>query len=158
MDHKKRWPLDILLAEDEPSDIELFTTAVAERGELKSLTIVHDGQEAIDYLAGKSPWDTATRVLPNGIILDLNMPRRDGFEVLRWLKKRRELAAIPTIILSSSPLQQDVRRAYELGASAFLTKPNKFDDLVQILDATFSLWGMNPLAALPRSRQPGRSR
>jgi CheY-like chemotaxis protein len=158
MDRKKKWPLDILLAEDEASDVDLFTMALAERGELKSLTIVRDGQEAIEYLAGKPPWDKELRVLPNGIILDVNMPRRNGFEVLRWLKKRPEFAAIPAIVLSSSPLQQDVRRAYELGASAFLTKPHKFQDLVQLLDATFSLWGMNPLANLPSQRRPGQRR
>src|SRR5215831_21151714 len=110
MDRKKHWPLDVLLAEDEPSDIDLFTMAVAERGVLKSLTVVRDGQEAIDYLAGRPPWDTEARVLPNGIILDINMPRRNGFEVLRWLKKRPALAAIPTIILSSSPLRSEERR------------------------------------------------
>jgi CheY-like chemotaxis protein len=145
--------LDILLAEDESSDVELFTLALAERGELKSLTVVHDGQEVIDYLAGKGAWNKFNRVLPNGILLDLKMPRRDGFEVLQWLKKRAAFAAIPTIVLSNSPLQQDVRRAYELGASAFLTKPNKFQDLVQLLDSTFSLWGMNPLPELPRIQQ-----
>ena len=158
MYRKKQWPLDVLLVEDEPSDVELFTLAVAERGQLTSLTIVHDGQEAMDYLAGRPPWDKDIRIAPNGIILDLNMPRRDGFEVLRWLKKHPEFAPIPAIIFSSSPLQQDVRRAYELGASAFLTKPHQFQDLVQLLDATFTLWGMNPLATMPRSRQLRRNR
>jgi CheY-like chemotaxis protein len=133
------WPLDVVLAEDTPSDIELYHLAVERIGTLSSLHVVNDGQEMIEFLCGKLP-DTGHWPRPNFLLLDLKMPRCDGFDVLRWLKGHPECAIIPTIIVSNSEHENDIKLAYELGANAFFVKPSQLSELVGTLRIIFDFW------------------
>ena len=96
------WQLDILVAEDTPSDIALLEEALARCGDVRSLTIVKDGQELVDYLRGQPPFDQPDRQLPNVVLTDLQMPRMGAFEVLAWLREHPECSVIPTVVMSSS--------------------------------------------------------
>jgi|SRR3954464_11273426 CheY-like chemotaxis protein len=136
----KQWGLDILLAEDDPHDIELFKIALKQCGHVQSLNVVRDGEELIDYLQGKPPFVGRRRVPPTVIFMDLKMPKLNGFDVLRWLKKHPACGVIPTIMLSGSALEQDVRKAYQLGVNAFFNKPTHFGELAEILELTFNFW------------------
>jgi CheY-like chemotaxis protein len=138
--HRHQWPLDLLLAEDTQTDVELYRIALARAGELRSIHVVEDGVEAIQYLQGRPPFDPHRDPQPNVVFLDLKMPRMDGFDVLNWLQKHPECSVIPTIIFSNSWLDRDVIRAYKLGANAFFAKPAQLNDLVHLLRATFEFW------------------
>jgi CheY-like chemotaxis protein len=135
-----KWELDILLAEDTPSDIQLFQMALARCGDVHSVQSVKYGQEVIDYLRGEPPFNQSDRQVPNIIFMDLKMPRMDGFEVLEWLRQNPECSIIPVIILSSSGLDGDVLRAYRLGANAYFQKPNDFSQLQDILESILRFW------------------
>jgi CheY-like chemotaxis protein len=112
----------ILLAEDDDTDVLLMRRALAEVGVTASLQVVTDGQEAIDYLSQvQSASGTADR-MPSLLILDLKMPRLTGFDVLLWLREQPSTRGIPTIVLSSSPHQHDIERAYAAGANFFAVK------------------------------------
>jgi two-component system response regulator len=119
------WQLDILAAEDTPSDIELLEMALRKCGSVRSLKIVNDGAEVIACLEGKAPFNS-TRQAPNVVLMDLKMPRMDGFEVLRWPRNNPECSVIPVVIMSSSALDNDVLQAYRLGANAYFQKPTNF--------------------------------
>lgn len=134
------WQLDILVAEDTPSDIRLLESAMARCGDIHSLKIVKDGQELIDYLRGEPPFNQPDRQIPNVILMDLKMPRMDGFEVLAWLRKHPECSVIPVVVMSSSGMDSDVLQAYRLGANAFFEKPLHFDELQEILRTILTFW------------------
>jgi len=135
-----QWRLDILAAEDTPSDIELFEIALKQCGNVRSVQIVRDGQEVIDYLQGRAPFTTNRRQPPNIIFMDLKMPHLTGFEVLKWLRKHPECSVIPVVIMSNSPLEDDVLQAYRLGANAFFEKPAKFEQLQSIITSILTFW------------------
>jgi two-component system response regulator len=134
------WQLDILVAEDTPSDIKLLEKALERCGEVRSLKIVTDGQDLVDYLRGQSPFHEPGRQVPNLILLDLKMPRMDGFEVLAWLRKHPECSVIPVVVMSTSSLDSDVLQAYRLGANAFFEKPVNFEALQDILRSILMFW------------------
>src|SRR5258707_8206906 len=136
----KKWELDILVAEDTPSDIELLKMALDRCGHVRSLRIVRDGQEVVDYLRGDPPFDQPRRQVPNIILMDLKMRRMDGFQVLEWLRKHPECSVIPVIIMSSSGVETDILRAYRLGANAYFEKPANFDQLQDILQSILNFW------------------
>jgi CheY-like chemotaxis protein len=135
-----KWELDILVAEDTPSDIDLLKLALDRCGEVRSLQIVRDGQEVIDYLRGAPPFDQPHRQVPNIIFMDLKMPRMDGFGVLAWLRKNPDCAVIPVIIMSASGLPPDILQAYRLGANAYFKKPTDFGQLQEILKTILTFW------------------
>src|SRR4030095_5361748 len=119
------WQLDLLLLEDDPNDIHLFKVAFARCGrQARSLHVVNDGQEAIDYLCRISPFIPDGQRLPNLIVSDLKIDGINGFEVPHWRHNDPDYSVIPTIMLSGSYLEHDVRTAYQLGANAFFTKPH----------------------------------
>jgi len=134
------WELDILLGEDTPSDIELFQMALERCGQVRSLNIVRDGEELVSYLRGDPPFEAEKRPSPNVIIMDLKMPRMDGFDVLSWLGNHPDCSVIPAIVLSSSREEADVAKAYKLGANAFFSKPANFAELEEILRLIFEFW------------------
>jgi len=134
------WSLDILAAEDTPSDIELLEMALARCGSVRSLKIVSDGGDIIAYLRGEPPFNQPARQPPNIILMDLKMPRLGGFEVLKWLRHNPECSVIPVIVLSSSPLEDDVTQAYRLGANAYFEKPSTFQELEDILRSILVFW------------------
>jgi CheY-like chemotaxis protein len=133
----------ILLAEDSEDDVWLVKRALNWADIHNPVHIVHDGQEAIDYLAGKNGFADRQRYpLPQLALLDIKMPRKDGLEVLDWLRNDAEegLSRLPVIIMSSSNRQEDIDRAYQAGVNAYLVKPNAFNELVDALKTTTDFW------------------
>ena len=139
MGTEDKWPLDVLLAEDTDTDAELFQMAIAQIGDVRSLHVVRDGEELIQYLLGEPPFNHKP---PDIIFLDLKMPKLNGFDVLKWLKKHPQCSVIPTIMLSNSWFEQDIQRAYELGVNAFFSKPLIFNQLIHVLKVTFEFWSL----------------
>ena len=134
------WALDILAAEDTPSDIELLKLALERCGDVRSLHIVRDGLEVLSYLKGEPPFNEPARQAPNIIFMDLKMPRMTGLEVLQWLRQHPECSVIPVIIMSASTLDQDVLQAYRLGANAYFQKPTDFGELGKIIRTILEFW------------------
>jgi CheY-like chemotaxis protein len=131
----------ILHIEDDPNDVLLLEHACRKAGLECDIQRVADGDEAIAYLRGIDPFADRDRFpLPRLILLDLKMPRSNGFDVLTWLRSDQKLKAFPVVVLSSSNHDLDLRRAYELGANSYLIKPVSFDSLVDIVKAVHDYW------------------
>jgi CheY-like chemotaxis protein len=143
-------PATILLVEDDPNDVLLVQRAFRRAGVDSPIQVVADGEAAVDYLAGRGPYaDRERHPLPALMLLDLKLPRRSGFEVLEWLRRQPRLRRLPVVILTSSALTADTRRAYELGANSYLVKPLEFDALQDMLRAVGAYWlGLNQSASL----------
>jgi two-component system response regulator len=140
MERGTRWALDILAAEDTPSDIELLKLVLERCGDVRSLQIVRDGIEVLSYLKGEPPFNEPARQAPNIIFMDLKMPRMTGLEVLQWLRQHPECSVIPVIIMSASTLDRDVLEAYRLGANAYFQKPTDFGELGKIIRTILDFW------------------
>jgi CheY-like chemotaxis protein len=131
--------MHILLAEDDDNDVRITLRAI-DKGELEaSVSVVRDGQEAIDFLRRVGPFAEARR--PDLVLLDMNLPKLNGIEVLRTSKGDPELRAIPVLMLTTSQRQEDVATAYALGASAFITKPIRFSRFVEVIRDLATYWG-----------------
>jgi CheY-like chemotaxis protein len=131
----------ILLVEDREDDIILIRKAFQEARLLNPLQIVRNGEEAIDYLNGTGRYRNRPEYpLPELILLDLKMPRIDGFEVLRWVRAQPTLKALRIVVLTSSDQIHDVTLAYQLGANSFLVKPLSFVDFVQTSKVLKGYW------------------
>ena len=142
-------PFRILLVEDNPNDIEITRRALL-KGQVKNeLTIARDGQEALDILFGSRP----ERSLPGLILLDLNLPRVDGREVLSRIKGDPELRRIPVIVLTTSTREEDVVRSYDLGVNTFISKPVRFEDFIKVVAAIQEYWIV--IATLPPATAAG---
>jgi CheY-like chemotaxis protein len=140
----------ILVAEDDANDI-FFLRRAFQKAEVKCQIIdVPNGQEAIEYLQGKPPYDNrADYPLPQLLLLDLKMPLMSGFDVLEWLQRRPELADLPALVLSSSAHEEDVARAQRLGARNYHVKPSDLTQLTQLARELGTKWlGSNVLAGL----------
>jgi len=120
--------LDILLVEDDPGDVAMTKEALSEHKLLINLTVVSNGEEAVMFLRRQPPYAEAPR--PALVILDLNLPRLSGQEVLAIVKSDPNLLAIPVVVLTTSTSEQDVLRSYELHANAYVAKPVGFDSFV----------------------------
>ena len=124
-------PIDILLVEDDPGD-ELMTREAFEDNKIgNTLHVAHDGQEALDFLYRAEPYTDAPR--PDLILLDLNLPRRDGREVLAEIKKDEQLCRIPVVVLTTSQADEDILRSYQLHANAYVTKPVDFERFISVV-------------------------
>lgn len=124
----------VLLVEDEANDVFLMQRAVQKMNVPVLLHVAKDGEEAIAYLSGQHKYaDRFLYPLPKLILLDINMPRKNGFEVLKWLKHDDTLTHIPVVMVTSSKVKTDVDKAHELGAVAYLVKPVGFEDLKYLL-------------------------
>ncbi len=124
----------ILLVENDPNDVILIQRALHKSKILNPLQVVVDGEKAIQYLAGEAPYtDRSSYPLPVLVMLDLNLPRKSGFEVLKWAKQNNLLPQIPFVVLTSSNQGSDVERAYDLGANFYLVKPVDHEDLFLLL-------------------------
>lgn len=131
----------ILLAEDEETDVFWFQRALKKAGIERLLMTVPDGREAIRYLLGEEPFaDRSRHRLPALIVLDLKMPIVDGFDVLRWLQTRGDLAEVPALVLTSSDKPADRASAFELGARGYYVKPGNPADLVTVVEEMAGLW------------------
>ena len=130
--------MNILLVEDNPGDARLAAEAFREGGSAVRLHVVRDGVEAIQYLNGHGPFDGAKR--PDLVLLDLNLPRKDGREVLSEIKADPGLRSIPVIVLTTSQAESDVSRCYDLHANCFIVKPVDFDRFLDVVRGIETFW------------------
>jgi len=131
----------ILQVEDDDRDVFFLSRAFKVAGIENLVKVANDGQQAIDYLSGAGEFCDRHRFpLPGLIILDLKLPRRNGFEVLDWLRKRSGLCCLTVIVFSSSPLEREIERAYELGANSYVVKPHETEDLQRFAKALRDYW------------------
>jgi CheY-like chemotaxis protein len=134
-------PQPILYAEDEENDAYFLRRAFAKAGIEHPLVVAADGQEAIDYCAGLGSYaDRAEHPSPCLVLLDLNMPRKSGLEVLQSIRADPATATLPAIIFTSSLQLDDIHRAYRNGANAYLVKPSKTDDLITMMKSIKDFW------------------
>ena len=120
--------IEILLVEDDPGD-ELITREAFEHNKLKNnLNVAHDGEEGLDYLYRRGPFAHAVR--PDLILLDLNLPKYDGRQLLEKIKSDPDLARIPVVVLTTSSAEEDILRSYQLHANAYVTKPVDLDQFI----------------------------
>ncbi|EEF62778.1 response regulator [Pedosphaera parvula] len=131
----------ILIAEDNPQEVVLLKMALRKNGIEGPIHIVPNGEEVIKYLRADSPYnDRKTYPFPATIFLDLKMPLRDGFGVLEWLKKHPDCAVIPTIVMTCSSEPDDIKRAYRLGANAYMVKPTAIEEFTGMMRLTIDYW------------------
>ncbi|HEX3109558.1 MAG TPA: response regulator, partial [Thermoanaerobaculia bacterium] len=126
-------PIVILLADDDEEDRMLAKDALAESRVVNDLRCVEDGDELLDYLYRRNKYAGDPAPPPGLILLDLNMPRKDGREALREIKADPDLRRIPIIVLTTSKAEEDIYRTYDLGANSFITKPVTFEGLVSVM-------------------------
>lgn len=131
-------PIEILLVEDSPSDAGLTKEALSEGKVLNNLHVVTDGEAALEFLHRKGDYREAPR--PDLILLDLNLPRKDGREVLAEIKSTEDLKRIPVVVLTSSKDEQDVHTAYGLHANCYITKPVDLDQFMRVIQTVDNFW------------------
>lgn len=137
----RRKPRHILMAEDDPDDRLIALDALQEASLPDEVAFVGDGEELLAYLRCEKQYaHRPRRLTPDLIMLDLNMPRMDGREVLQILKSDQKLSRIPIIIFSTSESPEDVRITYNLGVSSFITKPSSFEGLVEVMRSLGRYW------------------
>jgi CheY-like chemotaxis protein len=148
-----RW-LNILLTEDNSDDVFFFQNAFKKAGGSGILHAVSDGLEALAYLTGEGAYsDRAMYPFPDVLLLDLNMPRMNGFEVLEWVRQDPTCSRLTVYILTSSSREADVQRAYELRANSYVVKPTRVDQLVAFV-TTLHEW--HRFIALPINKQSAK--
>ncbi len=130
--------IDILLVEDEPDDVRLTKEALKDGQIRNELHVVTDGVEAMDYVRQKGRYASVRR--PDLILLDLNMPRKNGFEVLREVKTDPKLKLIPIVILSTSAADEDVAKTYGLNANCYISKPVDLDQFFRVIKGIEDFW------------------
>lgn len=131
-------PIEILLVEDNDADVELTREAFREAKIHNILHVANDGAEALDYLYRRGKFTDAS--LPDMILLDLNLPRKDGREVLQVIKADDSLKMIPVVILTSSSAEKDVVRTYSLNANCYVVKPVDFDQFMEVIRSIEDFW------------------
>ena len=131
-------PVEILLAEDNPGDAKLTKKAFEQGNIINNLHVVDDGIEAMKFLRQQGEYSDEAR--PDLVLLDLNMPRKDGWTVLEDLKNDPDLGRIPVIVLTSSEAEEDIVKSYELQANAYLTKPVDFQGFLEIVHSFEEFW------------------
>jgi Response regulator containing a CheY-like receiver domain and an HTH DNA-binding domain len=134
-------PIVILLADDDEEDRMLTRDALAESRVVNELRFVEDGEDLLDYLYQRNRYiDPQSAPAPGLILLDLNMPKKDGREALREIKADPQLRRIPVIVLTTSKAEEDIFRSYDLGVNSFITKPVHFDALVEVMKEIGRYW------------------
>jgi len=134
-------PITLLLADDDPDDRLLAEQALEKSRVANDLRCVEDGEELLDYLRRRGKYaDPKESPRPGLILLDLNMPRKDGREALREIKGDPKLRDIPVIVLTTSKAEEDIARTYNLGVNSYITKPVKFSALVDVMKAIGKYW------------------
>ena len=131
-------PIEILLIEDNPGDARLATEALREAKVHNNLRWVPDGEEAIALLRRTGKYETAAR--PDLILLDLNLPRRDGRQVLEEIKADTSLRRIPVVVLTTSQAEEDILKAYNLNANCYITKPVDLDQFIRVVKSIEDFW------------------
>jgi CheY-like chemotaxis protein len=138
MYYKNNLTINILIADDDPDDRILLKEAFDENFKL-NIDFVENGEELTDYLFGRGKYTLKTK-LPSLILLDLNMPRKDGREALKEIKSTEKLRRIPILIFSTSKSEEDIKATYDLGVNSFITKPPTFDELIEVTKTIGKYW------------------
>jgi CheY-like chemotaxis protein len=131
-------PIEILLVEDNPGDVHLTKEAMKETKVLNKVSVVKDGVEAMDYLRKKGSFSNACR--PDLILLDLNLPRKDGREVLAEVKSDADLKRIPVVILTTSQDEKDILKSYNLHANCYIAKPVDLQQFIEVVKSIEDFW------------------
>jgi len=131
-------PVDILLVEDNRGDSDLAREALEDSKMKNNLFVVEDGEEAMDFLYKRGKYENAPR--PDLIILDLNLPKKDGREVLAEIKEDDNLKRIPVVILTTSKAEEDILKTYNLHANCYITKPIDLDQFMTVVKSIESFW------------------
>jgi len=141
-------PITILLVEDNLQDIEITRRAFAKGHVRNDLMVARDGEEALDYLYRRGKFqDPNTSPRPGVILLDLNLPKVGGLEVLQQIKKDESLRSIPVIVLTVSQREQDIVRSYDLGVNTYIQKPVEFENFMRVINTGHEYWVL--VATLP---------
>lgn len=133
-------PIAILIAEDDPDDRYLAKEALSESRLANELYFVEDGEELMEFLRHEGSYADAKPPRPGIILLDLNMPRKDGREALLEIKADASLRRIPIVVLTTSKAEEDILRSYDLGVSSFIVKPVTFEGLVNLMQTLGRYW------------------
>jgi chemotaxis family two-component system response regulator Rcp1 len=131
-------PVEILLVEDNPGDVRLTKEALKEGKVYNNLHWAKDGVEALEFLKREGKYANAPR--PDIILLDLNLPKKDGREVLAVVKKNADLKQIPVVVLTTSKAEEDVLKSYELHANCYVTKPVDLEKFIQVVQSIDRFW------------------
>jgi CheY-like chemotaxis protein len=138
MSTKYTRPVEILLVEDNPGDVRLAVEALKEGKVHVNMSVAEDGVEAMDFLRRQGKYRDAPR--PDLILLDLNMPRKDGRAVLAELKADEELKRIPVVVLTTSKAEEDIVKTYNLNANCYITKPVDLDQFIHVVKSIHDFW------------------
>jgi len=138
MNKKNLKPIDILLIEDNPGDIQLTKLALSDVKMFNKLNYVTDGEEALNYLFKKEKYTNAST--PDLILLDLNLPKVDGREILEVIKNDQKLKVIPVVILTTSRAEEDILKTYQLHANCFITKPIDLNQFIKVIKSIEDFW------------------
>ena len=139
--HKPGEPVDILMADDDADDRLMADKALQEARLENNLSFVEDGEELMDYLLHRGKYTNAAEYpLPGLILLDLNMPRKDGREALKEIKAHPQLHRIPVVVLTTSAAEQDIVRSYDLGVNSYIVKPVTFEGVVEAMKVMKQYW------------------
>ena len=131
-------PVEILLVEDNPGDVRLTREALKDAKVLNNLSVVPDGEEAMEFLRQRGKYRAAPR--PDIVLLDLNLPRKDGREVLEEIKRDEGLMTIPVVVLTTSKAEEDIIRSYRLHANCDIPKPVDFDRFMEVVRQLENFW------------------
>ncbi len=143
-------PIEILLVEDNPGDVDLAREGLLEGKVRNNLHVAQDGEEAMAFLRRQGQFAAAPR--PDVILLDLNLPRKDGREVLAEVKADDSLQHIPVVVLTTSRSEEDILRSYKLHANCYITKPLNFSQFIQVVRSIEDFWFT--IVALPAGKSP----
>jgi CheY-like chemotaxis protein len=132
----------ILYAEDSENDVELTLAAFKESNLANQIDVVRDGQQALDYLFFKGMYENREKYVPAFILLDIKMPKLDGIEVLKIIRQSVEYKNLPVVMLTSSQMETDVIKSYELGANGFVVKPIDFSEFVKAIKGIGYFWAI----------------
>src|SRR3990167_2177023 len=136
----KAQPAIILMADDDDDDFMLTEKALKESKLLNELVRVSDGEELTDYLFQRGDYEGKKVKRPSIILLDLNMPRKDGREALKEIKENEELREIPIVVFTTSKAEEDIIRSYQLGVNSFISKPVTFKNLIEVMTSLGKYW------------------
>ena len=137
-DETRGRPIEILLVEDNPGDVRLTIEALKEGKVSNHLSVARDGVEAIAFLRREGPYTQASR--PDLILLDLNLPKKDGREVLAEIKEDSSLRRIPVVVLTTSKAEEDILRTYDLHANCYITKPVDLEQFISVVRSIDDFW------------------
>ncbi len=138
--HRKATAMTILIADDDADDRMFLEQAMRQNGYEQHIRFVEDGEELMDYLLQQGRYNEQNAPWPNLLILDLNMPRKNGFQALSEIKDDPRLRRLPVVVMTTSSADEDVLKTYTLGVNSFVTKPFNFNRLVEIIGTLKTYW------------------